>query len=410
MLRRLHGSFRVVGVVGVIALAVLTGDASAQSGAPIKIGVPTAMQLQVGRDTQDAMQMALDEINGQGGVLGRKLQLDVADETENPETGINAIKKLTAEDHVDVLIGGYTSGVTLAQMPHISAAKTIYIGIGAASPAITAKVKQDYEGYKYIFRAMPLSSTEQARQLVGFIKGMLIGELGYKRIAIVGENAKWVQDLVPVLKAGAVDAGADVRMAEFFDTATSDFSPLLSKVRDSGAQFLIVVLSHASSDIFAKQWYDSRIPIPYGGIDVKSMDDDFFERVGGKSISEIAVNFAVRAPLTPKTIPFWDGFVKRYKRAPVYTAIGAYDAVHIYAEAVARAKTTETNAVIKELEKTQYTGVPGIVEFDDSHDVKAGPGHLNLLFVQWQDKGERIVLWPKELRTGKMILPPWIKP
>ena len=77
--------------------------------APIKIGLSTAVQLQVGRDTQDAAKMAIDEINAKGGVLGRKLSFVVADETENPETGINAIKKLTADEKVDVIVGGYTS-------------------------------------------------------------------------------------------------------------------------------------------------------------------------------------------------------------------------------------------------------------------------------------------------------------
>jgi branched-chain amino acid transport system substrate-binding protein len=91
---------------------------------PIRIGVTTALQVQVGRDTVDAMQMAIDEVNAKGGVLGRKFEMVVADETENPETGINAVKKLTGDDKVDVLVGGYTSGVTLAQLPHISRAKT----------------------------------------------------------------------------------------------------------------------------------------------------------------------------------------------------------------------------------------------------------------------------------------------
>ena len=100
---------------------------------------------------------------------------------------------------------------------------------------------------------------------------------------------------------------------------------------------MVVILSHASSDIFAKQWHDSRFPMPYGGIDVKSMDGDFCERIGGKSVGEMAANFAVRAPLTPKTIPFFDEFRKRTNRAPVYTAFGANDAVYIYAEAVKRA-------------------------------------------------------------------------
>jgi branched-chain amino acid transport system substrate-binding protein len=390
-------------------LAAVGNSALAQTGKPILIGVPTAIQLQVGRDTVDAVQMAVDDINAKGGVLGRPLKFVVADETENPETGINAVKKLTADEKVDVLIGGYTSGVTLAQLPHISAAKTIYLGVGAASPAITAKVKQDYDNYKYIFRVGPINAAHQARQLVSFISGFVIGELGLKRIAIVGENAKWVQDLAPVLKKGAVDVGAEVRATEFFDSSTSDFSPLLAKVKDSGAQFLVVILSHASSDVFAKQWYDSRFPMPYGGIDVKSMDGDFFQRIGGKSISEYAANFAVRAPLTPKTVPFFDQFRKRTSRSPVYTAFGANDAVYIYAEAVKRAKTVEPGAVIKELEKTSYQGIPGLIEFDEMHDVRSGEGRPAYIIAQWQDKGERVVVFPKALSTGKHIAPPWLK-
>ncbi|WP_228536283.1 ABC transporter substrate-binding protein [Noviherbaspirillum malthae] len=399
---------RLAAVAMAASLSLVSGLAIGQQK-PVKIGVPTAVQLQVGRDTQEAIKIAMDEINAKGGVLGRKLEMVVADETENPETGISAIKKLTADEKADVLIGGYTSGVTLAQLPHISQAKTIYLGIGAASPSITAKVKQDYDNYKYIFRTGPINAAHQARGVVNFISGMLIGEMGYKKIAIVGENAKWVQDLVPVLKKGATEVGAEIKMTEFFDTSTSDFSPLLSKVRSSGAQYLIVILSHASSDTFAKQWHDARVPIPYGGIDVKSQDGDFFDRVGGKSISEIAANFAVRAPLTPKTIPFFDEFQKRTGRVPVYTAFGAYDSVHAYAQAVERANSFETDAVIKALEKTSMPGIGGTLEYDETHDVKAGGKYMNLLFAQWQEKGNRVVVWPKELRTGQVIMPPWMK-
>ena len=379
---------------------------------PIRIGVPTAMQLQVGRDTQDALKMAIDEVNAKGGVLGRKLEMVVADETENPETGISAIKKLTADEKVDVLIGGYTSGVTLAQLPHIAAAKTIYLNVGSASPATNAKVKTDYDNYKYVFRVGPLNAAHQARQMTGFVSGFVKGDLGMSKIAIVGENAKWVQDLVPLLKKGATDAGADVRAVEFFDAQTSDFSPLFSKVKDSGAQYLVVILSHASSDVFAKQWYDARFPMPYGGIDVKSMDGDFCDRIGAKSVGEMAANFAVRAPLTPKTIPFFDEFRKRTNRSPVYTAFGAYDAVHIYAEAVTRAKSTDADAVIKELEKTSFVGVPGIIEFDDTHDVKPGTSTYKgpaLLFAQWREGCKREVVHPKEMRTAEFVYPAWIK-
>ena len=395
-----------------VAAGLAAAPAMAQTAKPIRIGVPAAMQLQVGRDTQEAIKMAIDDLNAKGGVLGRKLEMVVADETENPETGISAIKKLTSDEKVDVLIGGYTSGVTLAQLPHISAAKTIYLGVGAASPAITAKVKTDYDNYKYIFRVGPIHSGHQARELTNYISTFVKGELGISKIAIVGENATWVQGLAPLLQKGAVTAGVDVRMMEYFDSQTSDFSPLFSKVKDSGAQYLIVILSHASSDVFAKQWHDSRFPMPYGGIDVKSMDGDFCERIGGKSIGEMAVNFAVRAPITPKTIPFFDEFRKRTTRAPVYTAFGANDSVYIYAEAVQRAKSTDPAAVIKELEKTSYTGIPGIIEFDEMHDVKPGTATFKgpaYLLAQWRDKCAREVVYPKSMRTAEFIYPAWIK-
>jgi len=93
----------------------------------------------------------------------------------------------------------------------------------------------------------------------------------------------------------------------------------------------------------------------------------------------------------------------------VYTAFFAYDAIFLYAEAVKRAGSFDTDKVIKELEKTRYEGVAGEITFDESHDVVPGKGKTNLVFVQWQDKGERVVLFPKELRTGNFILPPWMK-
>ena len=404
----MNSFLRPLAAASMIVAGTLASTAPTSAQQPIKIGIPTSIQLQVGRDTQNAAKMAIEEINAKGGLLGRKLEMVVADETENPEQGIAAIKKLTADDKVDVLSGGYTSGVTLAQLPHIVNAKTIYIGVGAASPAITAKVKTDYENYKYIFRAFPIHAGHQARALVDFINGKLKGEMGLKKVAIVGENAKWVQDLVPILKKGAIEGGTEVPLSEFFDTSTSDFSPLFAKVKNSGAQYLIVILSHASSDIFVKQWHDAQVPIPIGGIDVKSQDADFFTRVSGKALGETVGLFATRAELTPKTIPFWDEFVKRFGTAPVYTGVGTYDAVHVYADAVKRANSVDPAAVIKELEKTDHVGIAGKIQFDEVHDVKTGPGLQNLLFAQWQKDGARVVVWPKASATGPMIPPPWM--
>ena len=82
----------------------------------------------------------------------------------------------------------------------------------------------------------------------------------------------------------------------------------------------------------------------------------------------------MRARITPKTVPYCDEFVKKTGRGgPVYTASGAYDAVYIYAEAVARAKTTDGRCGDQGAGEDRATSAsPGRIEFDDSHDVKAG--------------------------------------
>ena len=139
---------------------------------------PPRSSCRSGGTLQNAARLAAEEINAKGGALGRKLEVVVADETENPEQGIAAIKKLTADDKVDVLIGGYTSGVTLAQLPHISNAKTIYLGVGAASPSITREGEGRLRQLQIHFpRVCPINAAHQARALVDFINGKLEGRL-----------------------------------------------------------------------------------------------------------------------------------------------------------------------------------------------------------------------------------------
>ena len=173
-----------------------------------------------------------------------------------------------------------------------------------------------------------------------------------------------------------------------------------------------MILSHASSDIFAKQWYDARFPMPYGGIDVKSMDGDFCERIGGKSVGEMAANFAVRAPLTPKTIPFFDEFKKRTNRSPVYTAFGANDAVYIYAEAVTRAKSTDAErrdqgAGEDQLRRHSRASSSSTRRTTSSRRPGQGAG-LPVRAVARQVQRARWCI-PKEMRTAEFVYPAWIK-
>jgi branched-chain amino acid transport system substrate-binding protein len=393
---------------GVMASAFAAVPASAQSDKPIRIGIPTSIQVQVGKDIRDGVMLAVEEINAKGGVLGRKLEAVVADESNTNDAAIAAIKKLTADEKVDVMIGGWSSGFALAQLPHVSAAKTVYLICGAAAPNITANVTKDYENYKYIFRPM-LNSVDLARDVVDYAVNFIGKEKGVKKMAIVAESAAWTRALVPFLEKAIKEAGIEISAVEYFEIKTTDFSPIFAKIRNSGAGYMIQVVSHATSDIFIKQWADAKVPVPLGGLDAKAQEADFFARVDGKALGQTTIVPILRAAVTPKTIPFWDAFVKKFDRTPVYTAGNAYDAVHLYAEAVKRAGTTETQAIVKALEQTDYVSTSGRIVFTNTHDVRYGPGYVRWLHVQWQKDGNRVIVWPKDKATGDLINPAWMQ-
>jgi len=77
---------------------------------------------------------------------------------------------------------------------------------------------------------------------------------------------------------------------------------------------------------------------------------------------------------------------------------------------VQRAHGTSADVVIPQLEKTDYVGVMGRIAFDDAHDVRAGPDYVSVRFTQWQDDGARVIVWPRALQTGNLIVPPWMRP
>jgi branched-chain amino acid transport system substrate-binding protein len=395
-------------LLALAGLLVAAPQLAVARSTPIRVGAPIALALQAGRDAEVAMRMAVEAINAAGGVLGRPLELVVADEGQTAESAVAAIRVLTAEQQVDVLIGGCTSGLTLAQLPHIVTARTIYLSIGGASPAITQQVGRD-DAHRVVFRAGPMNAAHQARALSDFVSGFAVREMGCRRMAILGEDASWVQDLLPALAADATAAGAQVTLSETFDAASRDFLPVLARVRDSNAQFLVQVLSTGASEALISQWHDARLPFAIGGVDVKSTDAEFFERTNGKAISQITGALALRAPVTGSTVPFWDAFVQESGRtAPMYTAFTAHDAVELYADAVRRAGTTDADGVIAELERSDFSGTQGRIQFDANHDLKVGPGLVRLAFAQWQEGGRREIVWPPELRTAPAILPPWL--
>jgi len=136
-----------VAVTGLSGLwpGVRRGLAAAE---PVRIGILGPLTDFTGRDIQRAAQIAADEINAVGGILGRPIQLFSGDSEGVPEKAIQAFQQLAVRDKVDVVIGGFRSGAVLALVPYVGRLKMPFIITGAASPDIMKPVGENYATYK----------------------------------------------------------------------------------------------------------------------------------------------------------------------------------------------------------------------------------------------------------------------
>ena len=175
----------------------------------VKMGILAPVQMPVGHGIMNAAKLAAEEINAAGGIHGKKIELVFGDTESKPEKGVTAMKKLVLEDKVDVLIGEYNSGVALAIQPFLAGYKIVFVSTGVASPDLTNNVKKDYAKNKYYFRDM-INADRQSKWAFKFLKEFVNGTMGYKRFAILAENAKWTEDYAPNLKKDLEGAGLEV--------------------------------------------------------------------------------------------------------------------------------------------------------------------------------------------------------
>jgi len=392
----------VAAALAVSALA-LGAPALAQTG-PIKVGVIGPFKLTPGRDIQEAATLAAEEVNAAGGVLGRKLELIFAETEQSPEKGKTAVERLLFVDKVDVIIGEHRSEVAIAVQPIIAENKKIFLSTGTASPLLSDNVLKDYAKYKYYFRTF-LNANQMAQQMQLQLTDMM-STTKRENVAIIAETAVWVEPIVTALKQSL---GNRLVALERVSTNAKDLSVELSRVQSSKAQIVFVILAADAGLPFARQWADRQIPALVTGYTVMAQSDRFWEQTEGRAQAFMTWKHGVRAPISPKTIPYWDRYTKKYGHVPgAYTNFATYDGVYILVDAIRRAGSLDSDALVKALEATDHVGVSGRIKFSKRHDPEAGPDFLPFTYIQWH-KGEMVTVWPPKMKTGEMQMPAWIK-
>jgi branched-chain amino acid transport system substrate-binding protein len=392
---------------GIILTAFFFLTAGLATAQTIKIGVLSPFKTPSGEDQMNGAKMAAEDINAHGGIMGRKIELVFANTEYKPEKGVLGFKKLVLEDKCDLVIGTCSSGVAKAVMDQMARYKKLFISTGAASEALSDLLKSDPKKFKYWFRVMHLSG-DLSTAVHDFVYNLPVKKFGAKRMAIMAENALWTRGMVKDAEAFFKEKGLETVYSEFFDTETKDFTPIFTKIIDAKAQFIYEISAHVDGAIYIKQWYDLKGPM-IGGVSGTGVTDRYWKDCGGKALTETVVFYVPRAPMTPKTVDFYDRYMAKFKLGPGYPTGYSYDVLYIYKEAVEKAKSTNPDKLVPILEKTDYTGVAGRYVFDELHNPRYGEGYRQLPMAQWRKDGARVVVWPKKMATGEYELPPWVK-
>ncbi|MET4386650.1 branched-chain amino acid transport system substrate-binding protein [Bradyrhizobium sp. F1.4.3] len=392
------------------ALMIASGAAFAAD--PIRIGVIAEAQAIAGASIPQAAQLAADEINANGGVDGRKIEIIGYDNHSSSADSVRAFQRAVNEDKVNAVIASYISEVVLALEPWASRLKTPFVTPGAASNEISKSVHADYEKNKYTFHGY-LTSAALALSVCDGAKDLLVDKMHMKTAVIMSEDAAWTKPLDVGYEECLPKIGLKVLDHIRFSPDTTDFTPIFNKIEGSKPDVIITGISHVGVQPTV-QWKNQQVPIPMFGISSQATNETF-----GKDTNQAAEGVlyqGVSGPgvaVTPKSVPFAENFKKKFGNYPSYAGYTAYDEVYYIADAVKRAGSTDADKLVDALEKTDWEGTIGRVQFygkDDpfTHSIKYGKGLITGLMLQWQD-GKQSAVWPKDVAKVDIKFPSFIK-
>jgi branched-chain amino acid transport system substrate-binding protein len=395
-----------------LACGTLALAGSAFAADPIKIGVIAEAQSVAGSSIGPAAQLAAEEINAKGGIDGRKVEIVVYDNHSSAAESVRAFQRAVSEDKVNGVIASYVSEVVLALEPWAARLKTVMITPGAASDVITQNIAKDYDANKYTFHGY-LTSSALAGLVCDAAKDLLVGPHHMKSAVIFSEDAAWTTPLDAMYEKCLPAVGLKVLDHIRFSPDTTDFTPIFNKIEAQKPDVIITGISHVGTQPTV-QWKSQQVPMPMLGISSQATNSTFWKDTNGAT-EGILFN-AVSGPgvaVTPRTLPFVDAYTKKYGNVPSYCGYTAYDEVYMITDAIHRAGSTDSDKIVAAMEKTDYVGTIGRVEFlpkgdPHVHGLRTGAGYITGLMLQWQD-GKQVNMWPKDLAKGPMKVPAFVK-
>jgi len=345
-------------VIAVAGLAV--GPALAAD--PVKIGHVAALSggsAQSGEAITRGLTIAIDEINAKGGVLGgRKLELVQRDDESTPPKGLTAARELVFKEKVAVIFGGIDSPVALAMVPLLNKEKVPHMAVWAAGTGIT----RNGANPNFIFRVSAVDVLVDVKLLQYANE-----KFGAKKAGLILINNPWGESNEKgLIEAVKTNTAIQIAGVEKFENSDVDLVPQLTRLREKGADVLILVGNAApgAQVMKARERLSWKVPVvSHWGISGGRFPELTGPTAGEAHFVQTYSFFGKQSPVGERVLA---ALKKKYPAikgpgdifAPIGTA-NAYDAMHLVAMAIEQAKSTDGDAIRTALEdlKGSYQGL-----------------------------------------------------
>jgi branched-chain amino acid transport system substrate-binding protein len=337
----------LIGSVAICAvLALLVGPVLAQEK-PIKLGVMFVSSGPMGgygKHGFQAVQIAIDEINAAGGILGRKVTALTADSKMQPPLGVEIAKRYILQEKVDFIIGPTSSGVAAALSPVITEHKMILVLTQAAADSLTGAQFNPY-----------MFSTLSNAMMHSRAGAYFVADKPYKRWMCIGPNYNYGWDSWASFKSKLKELRPDVEfVGELWPKLTEpDYTEFIKKISDAKPDAVWSPLWGMDAVNFIKQALPLKL---FDKIKFAFPDGAALETLAplGKDMPEgiyAAARYFFLTPDSEMNRKFVKSYYDRFKEWPDYMAEETYAGVYFIKAAVERAGTTDTEKVIKAVER-----------------------------------------------------------
>ncbi|TET34912.1 MAG: hypothetical protein E3J72_12310 [Planctomycetota bacterium] len=349
------------GVAVIIIVIVLIINTLSTSKTTITIGAISPFSgdgANYGKAARTAIDLALEEINAEGGIDGKKLTVTYEDDKGNPKDALSAFKKLASIDKVPAILGPFYSSNVLACAPTAEKLKVVLLTGTATSDNIR-------NAGEYVFRVCP-SNDEQARTIANFA----YKKLGLKTSYILYRNVDYGVTLRDKFEKAFKELGGSIVGMEGVAPDAKDIRAQLAKVKASAPDFIFAAVHYAEGGTLLRQSKELGISSVIMGTD-GGFDPQLFKIAGNAAEGSYWVTIGWGDESSnPAVAKFKEAYKKKYGEEPgVYSGL-FYDATHVLAKALSAASKKDGPSIQKALLKLKYEGPTGITEFDSFGDVQ----------------------------------------